>query len=964
MQDKNKEDQELFSSIKDKLLNFDPVAFAEKNLTIDGVSFNLKDSGYKPFADIYRYIGIKAIEKEGGKPVILTKGRQVGGTVMACVLEMYFLGSGIFGNGINPPIRIMHTFPLAEQAAGFSKTKFTQMMSTSKLLEEGSVRSKTKPKTIMQSLLDTSSPTNDSLTFKQFVGGNHIFIDSIGATGDRIRGRQLCLETDLPTPTGFIKLKDLKEGNQLFDENGEICTVTKLHPINNSPEAYRITFDDGTIVDACAEHLWITQTKKDRIKNQKGQVKNTKEIFETIKIGKENNHSIPCTKPIKYQEKLLDLDPYLFGLWLGDGDGSGRIETADPIILQKYSHKLIPSSVGSKSNFGTSKSCSYRVNNLTTQLSKLGVLKNTNKKFNQIYNKFIPEEYMTGSFEQRLALLQGLMDSDGCCYKDGRCEFTQVRKDLANQVYDLILSLGIKARIFKKESWRYDVRYQDKYCIVFKTELPVFKLERKLNNLSKNTSRTTNRFICKIEKIDTKPMRCITVDSPSHLFLITKNYIPTHNTADVFFFDEVQDTTGEAISNGTKVLTTAKYGSPGNGVQVYFGTPKKHGSDFHRMWEKSSQQYYYLGCENCKKHFPLYTPGSDEWEKIWLYGFIVQCTHCGHQQDKREAANRGKWFSSRSEEDCLFIGFHLNQLYMPYLTKEKILGQKPNINPLSTERMYQNEVLGEFYQGDSSPITLEEIREKCGDHDRKVRARITPGEEPMVLFGIDYGGKSDIEQLAGTAPKTAGQSYSTGVILTVKGPKLFYVENAIKFKRNDFESKKSIIHQMMKQYSVNLTVGDIGYSNDISEVMQRECGDKYLVSRSQGKVNGNTKYREDASPKEIVFAKDHYYQEVLDLLKNGNIRFPLASGQHIDWLLHHCTNLEIKPVISRFGDPSIHYVKSGINDGFTALVNAYIAYKFLITKGFTDLNPNTQSIGVNKSKEKYNIMAGHIKRKF
>lgn len=961
MQDKNKEDQELFSSIKDKLLNFDPVSFAEKNLTIDGVSFNLKDNGYKPFADIYRYIGIKAIEKEGSKPVILTKGRQVGGTVMACVLEMYFLGSGIFGNGVNPPIRIMHTFPLAEQAAGFSKTKFSQMMGTSKLVEEVNLKSKNKPKTIMQSLLDTTSPTNDSLTFKQFVGGNHIFIDSIGSTGDRLRGKQLCLETELPTPNGFIKLKDLKEGDQLFDENGEICTVTRLHSINYSPEAYRITFDDGATVDACADHLWITQTKKDRNKKLKGCIKSTKNILNTIKYSGENNHSVFCSSPVKYEEKSLSLDPYLLGIWLGDGDGSGRIETADPIILEKYDHKIIPHSTNNKS-----KSCSYRVNGLTSKLLELGLLKNTYKKFNEIYNKIIPEKYMLASVEQRLALLQGLMDTDGCCYKDGRCEFTQTREELAVQVYQLILSFGIKAKISKKESWFNGIRYKDSYRIMFKTDLPVFRLKRKLDKLTKNSSKVVNRFIRSIEKIESKPMRCITVDSPSHLFLITKNYIPTHNTADVFFFDEVQDTTGEAISTGKKILTTAKYGSPGNGVQVYFGTPKKHGSDFHRMWQESSQQYYYLGCENCKKHFPLYTPGSDDWEKVWLYGFTVQCTHCGHQQDKKDAANRGKWVATRNEEDCLYIGFHLNQLYMPHFSKEKVLGEKPNVNPINTERMYQNEVLGEFYQGDSSPITLEEIREKCGDRDRKVRARIAPGEEPMVLFGIDYGAKSDIEQLASPSAKTAGQSFSTGVILTVKGPKLFHVENAIKFKRNDFESKKSIIHQMMKQYSVNLAVGDIGYSNDISEVMQKECGDKYLVSRAQNKVNGNIKYTEDVFPKEIVFARDYYYQEVLELLKNGNIRFPFAgaSSDHMEWLLHHCTNLEIKPVISKYGDPAIHYVKSGINDGFTALVNAYIAYKFLITKGFTELNPNIQNIGLHKSKEKFNIMTGHIKRKF
>src|SRR6185312_1964680 len=158
-------------------------------------------------------------------------------------------------------IRVIHAFPQLELAAAYSKTKLNPMITSSKPLED---LEKAKPgikvKSIMQSLMDQTSATNDSLHFKQFVGGNHIWVESTGLTGDRLRGRQLCLETELPTPDGFVKLKDLKEGDKLFDENGNICNITKLHPINYSPESYRIFFDDGTTVDACADHLWLTYT--------------------------------------------------------------------------------------------------------------------------------------------------------------------------------------------------------------------------------------------------------------------------------------------------------------------------------------------------------------------------------------------------------------------------------------------------------------------------------------------------------------------------------------------------------------------------------------------------------------------------------------------------------------------------------------------------------------------------------
>jgi phage terminase large subunit-like protein len=116
---------------------------------------------------------------------------------------------------------------------------------------------------------------------KQIVTGNQNLTLVICGRG---WGKQLSLDTELPTPNGFVKLIDLKEGDQLFDEQGNTCNVTKLHPINLSPEAYELEFDDGTKVEACADHLWETQENKE----QKPTVKNTRSIFES----QNNNHKI------------------------------------------------------------------------------------------------------------------------------------------------------------------------------------------------------------------------------------------------------------------------------------------------------------------------------------------------------------------------------------------------------------------------------------------------------------------------------------------------------------------------------------------------------------------------------------------------------------------------------------------------------------------------------------------------
>ncbi len=605
----------------------DPVAFCEQNLTLDGKPFRLHGNGYKPFSDIYRYIGIKALEP-GAKPVIIVKGRQVGATTMASALEMYFMGSGLFGDGFKPPIRIIHAFPQLELAAAYSKTKLNQMISSAVPVETADKKSSAKPKTFMQALLDQSTATNDSLHFKQFVGGNHLWVESVGLDGDRIMGR----------------------------------------------------------------------------------------------------------------------------------------------------------------------------------------------------------------------------------------------------------------------------------------------------------------------------------------------------TADVIFFDEVQKTTSMAIGNSLKVLTTAKYGKPSKGVQIYFGTPRRKGSDFHKMWQTSSQQYYFLGCENCDKHFPLYTPGSDDWKSIWIHTYIVKCTHCGHEQDKRLAAERGKWVALKNsdDEDCKMIGFHINQLYMPMFTREDIENEMPGKHPINTERVFMNEVLGEFFQGDSSPITPEEIRERCADTGRKFSARIMPDRNKIIVLGIDYGARADLEQLANPDKiKAAGQSFSTAVVLQASGPGLLNIEFATKFKRNDIDSKKGLIDQLMRQYSVQLAIGDIGYSNDFSSLMHTAYGDRYIVSRAHNKVNGHVKYSIDAFPKEVVFERDYYIGELYEQMKKGMIRFPYGDYEKVAWLVEHCASMEIKPSISRMGgDPSVYYVKGGTpNDGFMALLNAYIAYKFIISKGFTNNNPMLQP-QLFKDKNKPLAITGFIPRKF
>ena len=424
-------------------------------------------------------------------------------------------------------------------------------------------------------------------------------------------------------------------------------------------------------------------------------------------------------------------------------------------------------------------------------------------------------------------------------------------------------------------------------------------------------------------------------------------------TVDCILFDEFQDMSRAAYVNATQILAKAQYGIPSRGMQVLFGTPKQKGTLYWDVWQNSSQQYYYLGCENCEEHFPLYTPESDEWESIWIednlpanhpsHGYIVKCTHCGHEQDKRPAAERGKWVGTKPEDETQYIGFHINQLYMPDFRRWDIINKKPENNVEYTERAYMNEVLGEFFAGDAAPLTPEEIKEFCADMERGFARGISVNDPKRIYLGCDWGEKVDMSQfvVGDREKKTRGQSYSSSVVISVEATGTINIEFARLLKRNDLEYKKGFIDEVYRRYSVHRGVGDIGYANDLTELLHRDYGDRFLASRAHNNITGHVKFQKDVFPQEIVFDRNYYIAELLDLMKHGKVRFPFKSYEQIGWLVNHCTSMEIKPTLDRAGNIKITYVKGSTpNDGFMALLNAYLAYKFDISEGFTIKNPN------------------------
>ena len=403
-------------------------------------------------------------------------------------------------------------------------------------------------------------------------------------------------------------------------------------------------------------------------------------------------------------------------------------------------------------------------------------------------------------------------------------------------------------------------------------------------------------------------------------------------TLDAIFHDEVQRMLEDDIGNGIRTLTASNYGPTGKGVQLYFGTPLNKGSYFWKIWNASDQRYYYLGCAGCQEYFSLYTPGSDDWEGIWLYENIVQCPHCNHHMDKSAAIDNGKWIATKSTmengESPMYVGFHFNQFLIPYMTKEAIQQENPKYNPTKSERIWQMEILGEFYSGSALPMTEEELYRYCKDDKRTISARLSKDSDRISFMGIDWGGKAD-------DGSPGGKSYSTVLVASVGQDGIFHIENAFKMKKTETEYKKSVIHEMYKRFNIKIAVADIGFGNDIVPDLQTEYQSRFWSCMNSGTLIKPIKVIQDNLS--IVCNKDMMLDDIFNLMRKGKIKFPLGNSKSfeaLNWLVEHCCSMETE-TRTVAGNVVHKYVKgTGPNDGLMSLMYSYIAYKFYITRGF------------------------------
>ncbi len=394
----------------------------------------------------------------------------------------------------------------------------------------------------------------------------------------RKNAKALALDTPIPTPKGWKTMGDIKTGDYVYGSDGKPVKVIAESEIFTEKECYKLTFSDGSQIVASEDHIWTTKHKYRPWEGKTGRyftkgfnkrpvIANvtTSQIKESLRIERsdgntENNHSVPVNAPLAADEKHLLVHPYTLGAWLGDGKTAGASLTCGDEdlehmvgMLELFEKNVSVHKSENRSNtikISTSVGNGRKKTSLRVRLREIGVLG----------NKHIPDCYFESSIEQRIQLLQGLMDTDGTVNKCGgkypRASFCNKNYDLVYGVWRLLRSLGLKSKIIQTRAKLYDKDYGMCYKVEFTVpkNFPVFSLMRKQNLLPDEIGKRSKSIqIVGCEYVGKIPCKCIAVDSEDHLFLAGHGCIPTHNTATIAMIVLCYLVGPEAIKNGVIV---------------------------------------------------------------------------------------------------------------------------------------------------------------------------------------------------------------------------------------------------------------------------------------------------------------------------------------------------------------------------------------------------------------------------
>lgn len=357
-------------------------------------------------------------------------------------------------------------------------------------------------------------------------GRNLLLLGPVGT------GKAQPLDSRVLTPGGWTDMGALRVGDPICRPDGGVGRVRAVHPQGHQVVC-RVATKDGGVAHTTWNHLWATTTVRDRDAHRPGQVRTLRDIGITLRQTKGTpNHWLPLPAALAGTALTPPIDPYLLGLLLGDGSmepTAVKFTTADDELVRAVI-ALLPAGTEvhpyRRLTYGLCREASSGPNPLLDALRRLGLggLRS--------HAKFVPAAYLHADPLIRLAVLQGLLDSDG--YAAGYCiDYITTSRQLALDVRWLTQSLGGHCTIQQKQpvcvidgvarpgrtAWR---------CYpVLPSWVPPFRLARKAASYTPRTRYQPHRAIAEVDEVGVAEVQCISVDGGLY---ITDDGLVTHNS--------------------------------------------------------------------------------------------------------------------------------------------------------------------------------------------------------------------------------------------------------------------------------------------------------------------------------------------------------------------------------------------------------------------------------------------------
>lgn len=374
-------------------------------------------------------------------------------------------------------------------------------------------------------------------------------------------GKAQPLDSLVFTKDGYKTMKDITIGEQIYGDDGLLHNVVGIYP-QGVKKVYEVRFSDESHTECCGEHLWTYQKPQDKLKGiyrteSLNQIMQNQLYKETNRGDKNWQYFIPITKPIRFKNVKLPIDPYVLGVLIGDGCYSSKkqasitLTNSEKNIIEKVSKKLgdeyllNPINETRKTNTTSytivdttihSRQQNIKGVHINRLLIEFDNLKLLQKKADK---KKIPHIYLYSSIDDRIELLRGLIDTDGEV-DNNNIVFSTTSCELAKQVKFLVQSLSGTAKIQNRQTY-YTYKGERRkglpsYRIHIKmpNEIIIFSSIKHKSNYKKGNT-YPNRSIRSIKYIGEKECQCILIDSESHLYL-TNDLIVTHNTSSAISF--------------------------------------------------------------------------------------------------------------------------------------------------------------------------------------------------------------------------------------------------------------------------------------------------------------------------------------------------------------------------------------------------------------------------------------------